>query len=95
MANAESEGGDDDVAAGTCLDAYRIEEIVKQKRTQNKCRESVEKRARYGGRKVAVADGGAQIDGGGEGNRRGGRALIDAHATSRQQTAISRRATRN
>ena len=43
VANAESEGGDDDVAARTCLDAYKIEEIVKQKRTQNKCRESVEK----------------------------------------------------
>ena len=44
VANAESEGDDDDdVAARTCLDTYRIEEIVKQKRTQKKCRESVEK----------------------------------------------------
>ena len=43
VANAESEGGDDDVAARTCLDTYKIEEIVKQKRTQKKCRESVEK----------------------------------------------------
>ena len=82
-------GCGDDAATRACFDVYRIEADVEQKLMQKKRRESVEIWTRYGGRKVAVADGGAQIDGGGEGDGRGGRALIDAHATSRQQTAIS------